>query len=60
MWKLKAKQTYMSEYDYERVEDVIFEAEDLAEINDIVDMFKKYSIGTVEFFISQVQEEKEA
>lgn len=60
MWKLKAKQTYMSEYDYERVQDVIFEAEDLAEINDIVDMFKKYSIGTVEFFISQVQEEKEA
>ena len=60
MWKLKAKQTYMSEYDYERVEDVIFEAEDLVEINDIVDMFKKYSIGTVEFFISQVQEEKEA
>lgn len=59
MWKLKAKQTYMSEYDYERVQDVIFEAEDLAEINDIVDMFKKYSIGTVEFFISQVQEEKE-
>ena len=46
MWKLKVKQTYMSEYDYE--------------INDIVDMFKKYSIGTVEFFISQVQEEKEA
>ena len=59
MWKLKAKQTYMSEYDYERVQYVIFEAEDLAEINDIVDMFKKYSIGTVEFFISQVQEEKE-
>ena len=59
MWKLKVKQTYMSEYDYERVQDVIFEAEDLAEINDIVDMFKKYSIGTVEFFISQVQEEKE-
>lgn len=60
MWKLKVKQTYMSEYDYERVQDVIFEAEDLAEFNDIVDMFKKYSIGTVEFFISQVQEEKEA
>lgn len=60
MWKLKVKQTYMSEYDYERVEDVIFEAEDLAEINDIVDMFKKYSIGTVEFFISQVSEEEEA
>ena len=60
MWKLKVKQTYMSEYDYERVQDVIFEAEDLTEINDIVDMFKKYSIGTVEFFISQVQEEKEA
>ena len=60
MWKLKVKQTYMSEHDYERVQDVIFEAVDLAEINDIVDMFKKYSIGTVEFFISQVQEEKEA
>ena len=60
MWKLKVKQTYMSEYDYERVQDAIFESEDLAEINDIVDMFKKYSIGTVEFFISQVQEEKEA
>lgn len=60
MWKLKVKQTYVSEYDYERVQDVIFEAENLAEINDIVDMFKKHSIGTVEFFISQVQEEKEA
>lgn len=60
MWKLKVKQTYMSEYDYERVQDVIFEAEDLAEINDIVDMFKKFGIGKLEFFISQVPEEEEA
>ena len=60
MWNLKVKQTYMSDYDYKREQTVIFETEDLTEANDIVDMFKKFGIGKLEFFISQVQEEKEA
>lgn len=60
MWKVKVKQTYMSDYDYEREQTVIFETEDLTEANDIVDMFKKFGIGKLEFFISQVSEEEEA
>lgn len=60
MWKVEVKQAYMSEYDYEREQTAVFKASSLEEVGKIVDMFREYGIGKVDFSITQDHEEKEA
>ena len=60
MWKVEVKQTYMSEYDYEREQTAVFKASSLEEAGKIVVMFREYGIGKVDFSITQCTEEKEA
>ena len=53
MWKVEVKQAYMSEYDYEREQTAVFKASSLEEVGKIVDMFREYGIGKIDFSITQ-------
>ena len=60
MWKVEVKQAYMSEYHYEREQTAVFKASSLEEVGKIVDTFREYGIGKIDFSIIQDHEEKEA